>query len=112
MNKMAICVGLLAFGLTGTLFFIGLKIKDYNKDYVSKENEINEAAKIFASQHDLDIKNLGSYELSTDELLLAELIETMQVKDDECKGHVVIKRRNKSYEYTPYIKCRNYETKY
>ena len=112
MNKMTICMAFLAISLTGTLLFIGLRIKEYNKDFVAKENEIKEAAMIFASQRDLDIKNFGSYEVSTEELIQTELIESMIVKDDECKGHVTIKRTNKTYEYTPYIKCKNYETRY
>ena len=53
----------------------------------------------------------STYELTTDELMSAEMVSSMEVKGDKCRGHVEVKKTVDSYQYKPYIKCDKYETK-
>ena len=111
MKKTTIAMAFLVIGLVGTLLFIGLRIQNFNKDYINKENDIVEASKIYVTQNNLGIMNGSTYELSTDELLRLDMINSMEVNGDKCSGHVTIKKTTNSYQYKPYIKCDKYETK-
>ena len=111
MKKTTIAMGFLVIGLTATLLVIGFRIQNFNKDYINKENEIKEAASIYISQYPLNIMVGSTYELTTDELMSAEMVSSMEVKGDKCRGHVEVKKTADSYQYKPYIKCDKYETK-
>lgn len=108
MKKTTIAMVFLAITLCGTLLFIGKRIESVNKDYVTKEKELVEIAKIYVAQGKLDLSE--DYELTTSQMVTDGYIENVNVGEDTCSGYVLIKNKGKDYTYKPYIKCTNYET--
>lgn len=97
---------ILVLGLT----VIGLNLKANNKDYYDLEKKIEESAKLYYSQFP-DRFPSNEAIISANKLIENNFLKNMKLSKEECKGYVVVKKVYMYYEYAPYIKCKNYETK-
>lgn len=110
MKKMTIAMFFLAFGLVGTLTFIGLQFQEDIKPYRSYENDLKESAQVYMDMNKplLDVGESITLELT--KLMEDKLITTDMVEEDKCTGHITIKKTFDGLEYIPYIECGDYKT--
>ena len=98
-------------GLLLSLIFIGLNIKQENKQYKALENDMIEAAQKYIIDNYVELSNGESIKLQDDILLRSNVLSSMKAKDDECTGYVKVKSNGSELESHAYIKCKNYTTK-
>lgn len=110
MKKMIAIWLFLALGLFGTLYFIGVSYIKAYKDYRALEADLIEAASIYIMVNKIKLKIGETLTIKDKELQDNNLLPTMQIDDDECKGYIIVKRAYDNYEYDAYIKCSNYTT--
>ena len=110
MKKITIFMTIFMLFLTGSLLYIGLSIQNQNKDYVAYENDLIDIAKTYVTTDQLGVNVGGSEELSLEQMMKDSMLHTNKVNEDECTGHVTVKRTLSGYEYKPYIKCSKYES--
>ena len=111
MKKLTIMMVLFAALLTGTLYFIGIRIQSANKPYRTLENNMIEAAHVYVESNEVSVSVNDKIQIKLDKLIEDKYIETKEVNEDICDGYVEIKRNIDGYKYIPYINCNNYETK-
>lgn len=97
---------ILVLGLT----VIGLNLKAKNQDYYDLEKRIEESAKLYYSQFP-DKFPSNEATITANKLIETNFLKNMKLSKEECKGYVVITKVYMYYEYAPYVKCKNYETK-
>ncbi|MDD2409341.1 MAG: hypothetical protein PHD03_01305 [Bacilli bacterium] len=97
---------ILVLGLT----VIGLNLKAKNQDYYDLEKRIEESAKLYYSQFPDKFPSKETT-ITSDKLIEINFLKNMKLLNDECKGYVVVTKVYMYYEYAPYVKCKNYETK-
>ena len=83
---------------TGYLYHI----KNEYFDVVNDEN--------LMQNHEKGKKRPTYFTIKDKELEENNLLPTMSINDDECKGYVLVKKAYDNYEYDAYIKCKNYTT--
>lgn len=110
MKKMIAIWLFLALGLFGTLYFIGINFNKAYKDYRALEADMTEAASIYITVNKIKLKIGEKLTIKDKELKENNLLPTMNIEDDECKGYVLVKKTYDNYEYDAYIKCKNYTT--
>ena len=98
-------------GLLLSLIFIGLNIKQENKQYKALENDMIEATQKYIIDNYVELSNGESIKLQDDILLRSNVLSSMKAKDDECTGYVKVKNNGSELESQAYIKCKNYTTK-
>lgn len=111
MKKMMIIWVVIAIGLVGTLTFIGLQFQESVKEYRTYESDIIESAQIYMEVTGMDLDVSESLKLDIDKLIEDKYLDSNEVGEDTCTGHVTVKKTFDGLEYIPYIKCKEYETK-
>lgn len=110
MKKMIFAWIFLAFGLLGTLYFMGTSYQKEYKDYMTLEEDMNEAASMYMDMNDIKL-SIGSTKVIASKMLLSNnFISSMKVKDDSCTGYVIAKKKIGDIMYDSYIKCKKYTT--
>ena len=71
---------------------------------------MTEAASIYITVNKIKLKLGDKLTIKDKELEENNLLPTMSINDDECKGYVLVKKAYDNYEYDAYIKCKNYTT--
>ncbi|MDD4705791.1 MAG: hypothetical protein PHS24_01070 [Bacilli bacterium] len=97
---------ILVLGLT----VIGLNLKAKNQNYYELEKRIEESAKLYYSQYPEKFPSNKTI-ITSDKLIEINFLKNMKLAKENCKGYVVVEKVYVYYEYAPYIKCKNYETK-
>lgn len=110
MKKLMIVWGIIAVMLTGTLTFIGFKMKASLEGYHSLEMDMIEAAGIYLKLEDIDLSINEKIKVPIKKLLEKDCLNHQTVDEDTCEGYVVISRNLDGNDYHSYIKCANYET--
>ena len=114
MKKLTIVWIIFIIVLVSLLLFIGINIKEKNKEYVALENDLKEAAQMYYGQ-DSNLKKLpmqgNSVYVTLDELKEFGIKVNNKVNEDECTGYVKVTGEVISHKYKGYIKCKNYESK-
>ena len=110
MKKLTIISVIFLGFLFCSLLYIGYNIKQQNLPYKAYEHDMEEATKTYIMTNKI-IVNVGTtHKLELEKMLSDGMMATNKVNEDVCDGYVNIKRTVSGYEYTPYIKCKNYET--
>ncbi len=110
MKKMMIAWIVIAICLFGTLLFIGLRMDKSYKPYRNLEADMVEGATLYLTINEIKPKLYETMRIESDELLKSEVLSTMEVGEDKCKGYVTVKKLTSDYEYNAYIKCKDYVT--
>lgn len=110
MKKMIAVWLFLALGLFGTIYFIGVNFNKAYKDYRALEADMTEAAAIYISVNKIKLKMGDKLTIKDEDLNKSNLLPSMEIKDDKCKGYITVKKTYDNYEYDAYIKCKNYKT--
>lgn len=110
MKKMIAVWLFLAFGLCGTLYFIGLNMEKEYKPYRELEADMVESASIYLTVNEIKLKTGEKKTINISELLKSGNLLTDTVKSDKCVGYVTVKKKIDDYQYDAYIKCKNYTT--
>lgn len=100
----------LALGLLGTLYFFGLNYNKEFKEYMNLEADMVEAATIYMDVNQVSVNFGAKKSISHKELLKNNNLISMKVKDDKCKGFVIVKNSFGELKYNAYIKCDKYTT--
>ncbi len=93
-----------------SLLFIGLNVEKHNKEYKTLENDLVEAADVYIKTKDIDIKLNESKKISMDELIEGNVIKSESKDKLKCDGYVIVKKKINKLDFSPYIKCDEYET--
>ncbi len=93
-----------------SLLFIGLNVEKHNKEYKTLENDLVEAADVYIKTKDVDIKANESKKISMDKLIEENIIKSDQKDKLKCDGYVIVKKKINKLDFSPYIKCDEYET--
>lgn len=93
-----------------SLLFIGLNVEKHNKEYKTLENDLVEAADVYIKTKDVDIKTNESKKISIDMLIEENIIKSDQKDKLKCDGYVIVKKKINKLDFSPYIKCDEYET--
>lgn len=93
-----------------SLLFIGLNVEKHNKEYKTLENDLVEAAAVYIKTKDVDIKTNESKKISIDMLIEENVIKSDQKDKLKCDGYVIVKKKINKLDFSPYIKCDEYET--
>ena len=93
-----------------SLLFIGLNVEKHNKEYKTLENDLVEAADVYIKTKDIDIKLNESKKISIDELIEENVIKSESKDKLKCDGYVIVKKKINKLDFSPYIKCDEYET--
>lgn len=93
-----------------SLLFIGLNVEKHNKEYKTLENDLVEAADVYIKTKDIDIKLNESKKISMDELIEENVIKSESKDKLKCDGYVIVKKKINKLDFSPYIKCDEYET--
>lgn len=93
-----------------SLLFIGLNVEKHNKEYKTLENDLVEAADVYMKTKDIDIKLNESKKISIDELIEENVIKSESKDKLKCDGYVIVKKKINKLDFSPYIKCDEYET--
>ncbi len=110
MKKILIVWSIVAIILITGLTFIGINLKNKNRDYYALENKIQEAAKKYYSQYPNELPASES-SITAEQLYNSDFLNNLNNKSEKCNGYVTIKRKYVGHDYTPFIKCSNYQTK-
>ena len=110
MKKNVILMIIFSILFVGTMLFIGYSIKQKNKDYVSKENELKEIAALYVNLAKINVQEGKSAELQLDQIIKDGYMEEIKVHNDDCTGYITIKKKYNNYTYIPHIKCGKYES--
>ena len=108
MKKMMAVWIFLALCLFGSIFFIGFSLNKEYKPYRELEADMKESASIYIIMEKIKIKQGEKLRITSSDLLESEALDSMNVKDDECTGYVIVKKSTSDNEYEAYIKCENY----
>ena len=110
MKKNVILMIIFSILFVGTMLFIGYSIKQKNKDYVSKENELKEIAALYVNLAKINVQEGKSADLQLDQIIKDGYMEEIKVHNDDCTGYITIKKKYNNYTYIPHIKCGKYES--
>ena len=110
MKKNVILMIIFSILFVGTMLFIGYSIKQKNKDYVSKENELKEIAALYVNLAKINVQEGKSADLQLDQIIKDGYMEEIKVHNDVCTGYITIKKKYNNYTYLPHIKCGKYES--
>ena len=110
MKKAFVAMIVIAIMLVGGLTYIGFSLKSKNKDYYNLENKLMDSAKVYCGQYPglLQTNNLT---LSSEKLIGENFLDNLNHGEEACVGYVVVSKNGIAYDYKPFIKCPNYETK-
>lgn len=108
MKKMMAVWIFLAFGLFGTILFIGLSMNKEYKPYRELEADMRESASVYILMKGFKLKTGEKIKITSNDLLDSKAIESMGVDEDKCTGYVNAKKTLDDIEYEAYIKCKNY----
>ncbi len=87
---------------------LGFILENKYEKYRVLEDKLVNSAKEYA--HSEILLDEGEVTVTTEELIELEYLDSLEVDDDVCQGYVVI-TNNGTYEYTPYITCKDYTTR-
>jgi hypothetical protein len=110
MKKLLIMWVIIAVSLVGTLTVMGLAINKKNKPYTNLEDELVTSAESYMGQF-LNEMPSTSTKVTSEEMIAKNVLNELKVNDEICKGYVVVSKKYVTYEYKPYLKCKNYVTK-
>lgn len=110
MKKMMFLWVTITIMLVLSLLFIGKNIEKHNKEYQTFENDLVEAADIYIKTKDIDVRTNESKKISIDELIEENMIKSEQKDKLKCDGYVIVKKKINKLDFSPYIKCDEYET--
>ncbi len=110
MQMISVVWGLLLFLIVAGLTAIGIVYKKESKEYMNFESIIATASKDYIEKKGFYPEN-DSITIKTEELLEEKLIESLQVKEQECIGYVIVTNKDGKDTYKPYIKCGKYKTR-
>ncbi|MBR6073089.1 MAG: hypothetical protein IKP76_02075 [Bacilli bacterium] len=110
MKKNVVLMVIFSILFVGTMLFIGYSIKNRNKDYVNKENELKEVAAMYVNLAKINVLEGKSADLQLEQIIRDGYLEEIKVHDNECTGYITIKKKYNQYTYIPHIKCGKYES--
>lgn len=109
MKKIIIIWTIISILLVTLLTIIGFKILEKKEVYLNFEKMLKSATKDYMTQNNeyLPTKEII---IKLDTLIENSLIEPIFVDNENCEGYVKVEKKYLSYEYFPYLKCKNYIT--
>lgn len=106
MRKLTIIWGSILVVIFGLLIFLGFAWKEKVGAYKDVEEELKN---IVIKYKDAATLENDSVKITLKELQEKKIIDKLSIED--CDGYVIIKKNGYVYDYIPYIKCNNYQTK-
>lgn len=110
MKVISILWGMILFTLLILLVAASIIFKEKSKKYEEEENRFKEVVKSYVEDNNLYPDKNKSLKVEDSELIDANLMESIIVNNDECRGYVIITNKKNNYEYKAYIKCKKYIT--
>ena len=99
----------IAFILIGLLTTIGFMYKKISSEYHKLEDKLIESSEEYLNETlNYPQENL-ELTITSDDLINAGYLKELKVKKDVCTGYVIITKKD-IYEYSAYLKCKNYTT--
>jgi len=109
MKKVMIIWAIVAVILVGGLTYIGFNIKRKDKPYKELEKTLTkQAVALIGEQPSLVMVD---NKITIDLFNANNITIDMNVNSDVCDGYVIVENVRGFYNYKPYIKCQNYQTK-
>lgn len=102
--------GAIVITLVVLLTILGFMLNKKYEPYTKLEEELKTAGEKYGNSEFIYNGNIKEYKITSDELIEKDYLKELKTKDDTCTGYVIVTFKN-VYKYTPYIKCKNYETK-
>lgn len=108
MKKLAVVWGITMIMVFGGLTFFGFKYQEI-KEYKKLETKMEDYAKKYIEvKKDFELRRGEEYKVSLDELKAFRPKISFNIKDDTCKGEVIVKRTFLGYYYNAELKCQKY----
>ncbi len=105
MKVLTVVWGLILIAIFGLLTFLGVQYKEKTKLYKELENALVKSAEKY--------KDVAEYQLDKNETYkidVKDLDVKLEVKEDKCKGYVLVKNEG-VFTFKTYIKCNKYTTR-
>lgn len=96
--------------LLSTVTFFGFRIVNKNKEYKSKEQEMESIVAKYLGQYIEEYPSTGSKKIIIDDIINKGYNIDMSVENENCTGYVLVKKVSIAYEYDAFMKCDNYIT--
>lgn len=110
-HKYTFLWGLIVLLLFASLTAFGFMYKRKNSEYKSLENEMVEATKKYVDANFLYPQDGDTLEVSYDELIVNEYLDSDLLNEKNCIGYVLVKKSNGVFDYKSYLSCDSYKTK-
>ena len=110
MKKNVVLMIIFSIVFVGTMLYIGYSIQHQNKDYKEKESELKEIAQMYISLGKVNVLEGKSVDITIERMIKDGYITEVKVHDNECTGHISVKKKYNEYSYIPHIKCGKYES--
>lgn len=110
MKVISILWGMILFTLLILLTACALIFKHKSKIYEEVSNDFANQVKEYVETNNLYPNLDSTIKIEDSELIDKNLMETIIVNGDTCKGYVIVSNKNDNYDYKPYIKCKKYIT--
>ncbi len=109
MKKTMIIWGIIAVILVGGLTIVGIKITKHDKPYKELEYNLKRQAESLIGEYPSLINTMNK--ITIEDFTNNNYKIDLKVNNEVCDGYVMVEKRGNFYNYIPYIKCSNYQTK-